>query len=83
MGVFSLNYWGSNMAIPDHLFHWCPMGFREEEFSCAEINIKAGIYEVPPVYASYMYAYRMFHTTHSEPSHKAGVICAPQSLYRQ
>jgi hypothetical protein len=25
------------------------------------------------VYASYLYAYRMFHTTHSEPRHKAEV----------
>lgn len=75
------------MAIPDHLFYSCPMGFREENFCYAEsisyINIKAGIYEVPFVYASYVCANRMFHNTHSEPRHKAEVSghFTPRSLY--
>jgi hypothetical protein len=63
------------------------MGFQEEDFCYAEsisyINIKAGIYEVPLVYASYVYAYRMFHTTHSEPRHKgkvSGHFHSPVSL---
>lgn len=65
------------MAIPDHLFYSCPMVFLEDDFCYAEsisyIDIKAGIYEVPLVYASYVYAYRKSHTTHSEPRHKAEV----------
>ena len=65
------------MAIPEHLFYLYPMGFREEDFCYAEsisyINIKAGIYEVLLVYAIYVYAYWMFHNTHSEPRHKAEV----------
>jgi hypothetical protein len=60
------------MAVSNHLFYWCSMGFLEEEYCWAEtrsyINIKAGIHEVPPVYLR-----RMFHTIHSEPRHKVKV----------